>query len=92
MGDIYRLGEMIIEEIAGYTHLKGEYKVTSMECIYDNTGCLRDRKVSVVEIQTNSIEFWKIILDMMRKIESLKLPADELEKKLGNWSRRKNGY
>ena len=84
MNDIYRLGEMIIEELDS-SYLKGVYKVTSIENMYDDDSCLRDRKVSVVELHTNSLKFWKIILDMMKKVGCLESSADELEEELEKW-------
>ena len=84
MNDIYRLGEMVIEEMEP-PYLNGVYKITSVEGMYDGDSCLRDRKVSVVELHTNSMKFWKIILDMMRKNKYLELSADELEEELENW-------
>ena len=84
MNDIYRLGEMVIEELDS-SYLKGVYKVTSIENMYDDDSCLRNRKVSVVELHTDSLKFWKIILDMMKKVGYLELSADELKEELEEW-------
>ena len=84
MKKIYRIGEMIVEE-TDPPHLEGVYRVTSVEGIFDNDGCLRDRKVAVVELHTNSLKFWEIILDMMKKNKYLASSADELEGELENW-------
>ena len=84
MRNICRIGEMIIEE-TDLSHLDGVYKITSVEGIFDNDGCLRDRKVAVVELHTNSSQFWKIVLDMMKKNKYLASSADELERELEDW-------
>ena len=86
MKKIYRIGENIIEELEKYDKegIKQEskiYRVVSIEGIFSDEGALNDRKVAITDIDTGKVDFWVMILDMMKKQgHLLKSSSESLQK------------
>lgn len=94
MKKIYRLGENIVEELEKYDREGNKqeskiYRVVSIEGIFSDEGVLNDRKVAVTDLDTSRVDFWIMILDMMKKQgyllkRSIEALQKDIEERIGN--------